>query len=96
MSLIEVNWHPDNKELRRFGPIALIATIVISLLLHWLKGLDWQWCFVIIGLGFIIFLASLISLKLTRIIYLTLILVTLPIGFVVAESYNHCYSAKFS
>ena len=84
MSLIEINWHPSRKELRNFGKIALIASALISFLLYMLKGLGIQWALIIFSIGFIIFLGSMTSLKLTRMIYLGLILVTLPIGWVVS------------
>jgi len=84
MSLIEINWSPNRKELRKFGIISLIASVLISLLLYVLKGLGIQWAAIIIFIGIVIFLSSLISLKLTRGIYLGLILVTMPIGLVVS------------
>lgn len=84
MSLIEINRYPKNKELRNFGIIALIASAIISLLLYLLKAPGLQWILVIIGAGFVIFLCSLISYKLTRIIYLALILITLPIGWAIS------------
>jgi len=84
MSLIEINWHPGSKELRNFGAIALIASALIAILLYVLKGLGIQWAAIIFAVGFIIFLSSVISLKLTRMIYLGLILLTLPIGWAVS------------
>ena len=84
MSMIEINWNPKPKDLRVFGIIALIATVVISLLLHIIKNVGVQWIFIIIGFGIVIFLCSLISIKITRIIYLALVLVTLPIGWAVS------------
>lgn len=84
MSLVQINWNPKHKELRNFGIIALIASLFISLLLYLLKGLGTQWILVIFGIGFIIFLSSIISDKLSRIIYLGLTLVTLPIGWLVS------------
>ena len=84
MSLIKINWHPKRKELCNFGIIALIASTVISLLLYMLKGLGIQWVLIILSIGFTIFLSSIISAKLTRIIYLGLTLATLPIGLVVS------------
>lgn len=84
MSLVEINWRPNYKELRNFGIIALVASIFLSLLLYWLKGLGIQWIIIIIGIGFIIFLSSVISAKLTRVIYLSLTLVTLPVGWMVS------------
>jgi hypothetical protein len=84
MSLIEINWNPNRKELRRFGVIALIASALISLLLYVLKGLGIQWMATIFVVGLIIFISSMVSLKFTRGIYLGFILLTLPIGFVVS------------
>ncbi len=84
MSLIEINWHPNHKELRNFALIGLIASALISLILYLVGGLSIRWAVVIFVAGFIIFLTSLISIKLTRIIYLSLTLVTLPIGWVVS------------
>ena len=84
MSLIEVNWHPNNKQLRGFGKIALIALTVISLALYLIKGLAIQWALAVAAVGFIIFVSSLISLRLTRAIYLGLVVATLPIGLAVS------------
>lgn len=80
MPLIEVNWRPNTKQLRSFGRIALIALAVISLLLYLLKRLEIEWALAILGIGIIIFLLSIISLKAAKVIYLVLTLATLPIG----------------
>jgi hypothetical protein len=84
MSLIEINWHPKSKELRNFAIIALIASLVITLLLYFIKGVGIQWAGIIIAAGFGIFISSFVSLKLTRIIYLGLILITFPIGWAIS------------
>ena len=84
MSLIEINWSPNHKELRKFGIISLIASALIALLLYVLKGLGFQWAAIIFFVGLIIFVSSMISLKVTRGIYLGLILVTMPIGLLVS------------
>lgn len=84
MSLIEINWNPNHKELRNFGIISLIASVIIGLLLYVFKGLGIQWAVIIFVIGLIIFLSSMISFKVTRLIYLCLILVTMPIGLVVS------------
>jgi len=84
MSLIEINWNPNRKELRNFGIVALIASALVSLLLCLLKGLGIQWAAIIIFAGLIIFLSSLIFPRLARLIYLGLILVTVPIGYAVS------------
>ncbi len=84
MSLIEINWNPNRKELRNFAIVALIASGLISVLLYVIKGLGIQWLAIICAVGIITFLSSFICIKITRVIYLGLILVTLPIGCVVS------------
>ncbi len=84
MALLKINWHPTHKELRDFGKVALIATVLISLLLWGIKGVGFKWTLPISAVGLIIFVASRTSEKLTRIIYLGLTMLTLPIGFVVS------------
>jgi len=84
MSFVEINWHPKRKQLRNFGKIALIATAVISLLLYLLKGVAIQWALIILTAGLIIFISSIISLRLTKGIYVCLTAVTFPIGLVVS------------
>jgi len=76
MSLVEINWYPGGKELRNFGRAGLIIAAIIALLLYVLKDIAVVWLLLIIGVGAAIFAASLLSLKVTRKIYLTLIIVT--------------------
>jgi hypothetical protein len=84
MSLVKIDWNPKSKQLQSFGKIALAASAVISLLLYLLKGVAIQWVLIIFAFGFIIFIISLISLELTKMIYLGMILLTMPIGWVVS------------
>jgi hypothetical protein len=84
MSLIEINWYPKSKELRNFAIIALIASFIIAFLLYEFKGFRIQWAAIIVAAGFGVFISSFVSLKLTRIIYLGLILVTFPIGWAIS------------
>lgn len=84
MSLIEINWSPNQKELRKFGIISLIVSALVALSLYALKGPGIQWVAAIFFIGLIIFTSSMISLKVTRGIYLGLILVTMPIGLAVS------------
>jgi hypothetical protein len=84
MSLVEINWHPERKQLKSFGKTALIATTIISLLLYLFKSGAIQWALIIFAAGVIIFLNSYISLKLTRMIYIVLMVMTLPIGLFVS------------
>jgi len=84
MSLIEINWQPSRKDLRNFGIVALVATGLVALLLHVLKGLSIQWSAVIFAAGLTIFVVSMVSVRLTRVIYLSLIIATVPIGYIVS------------
>lgn len=84
MLLVEINWNPEYKELRKFGIVSLIASAIIALILFLLKGIGLQWQAIICGAGLLIFISSIISFKTTRIIYLGLILLTMPIGLVVS------------
>lgn len=84
MSLVEIDWDPKSKQLQNFGKIALAASVVISLLLYLFKGVAIQWSLIIFAVGCIIFIISMISIKLTKMIYLGMILLTMPIGWVVS------------
>jgi len=84
MSMIEINWRPNRKELRGFAVAALIMSVVVSSLLYVFKGLAIQWGVIIVAAGLIVFLSGFICPKITRMVYLGLILVTFPIGYVVS------------
>jgi len=84
MSLIDINFNPDKKKLREFGIAALIATTVISLLLYLVKGLALKWVLPFFIAGLAIFTLSLISVKLVRIIYIGLTVITMPVGIVLS------------
>lgn len=84
MSMIEINWNPKKKELRTFGIAALAAAALLSLLLYLLKHPAIHWIVIINSLGIIVFLCSLVSARVTRIIYLGMTLLTYPIGFAIS------------
>ena len=85
MSIIEIDYNPSRKKLRDFGVIALVASIILSLFFYFFKHLAIHWILIIIGTGSFIFFSSLISTKLTKLIYLGLTFLTYPIGFVVSH-----------
>ena len=84
MSLVSVNWNPDRKGLNGFRLISVGATIVIATLLYALKHVGIGWCLAIIAAGGFIWLSGLVSLRLTRYIYVAMTALTLPVGFVVS------------
>jgi hypothetical protein len=84
MALVEVNWNPDRRQLRLFGIGALVILTAVALLLHWLRGLSAPWASAVIGVGLAFFVLSMVSLKLTRVVYVGLTAATFPIGTVVS------------
>ncbi|NLZ05258.1 MAG: hypothetical protein GXY19_08810 [Phycisphaerae bacterium] len=84
MSLVSVNWNPSRKDLNGFRLVSVIATMAIAVLLYAIKGLDIRWCGGIVAFGVLVWLSGLVSLTLTRCVYVVLMAVTLPIGFVVS------------
>ena len=84
MPLIEINWNPSDKDLRNFGKIAIIASILVAILLYSIKGLVLKWCGLIGGVGIVFFLSSILSMIVTKWIYLGLTLITFPIGMAIS------------
>ena len=84
MSLIQVNWHPNRKELRNFGIIALIASALAALLLFFAWKVEAKWALIVFGAGVVVFLTGLIWARLCRIIYVILTAISLPIGMAVS------------
>jgi hypothetical protein len=80
MSLIDINWRPEKRELRKFGLIAIVVLGVISILLRFVFKAEATLPAVFFIAGLCIFIISLISAKATRIIYLAMTLAALPIG----------------
>ena len=91
MALIEIKWHPPRKELFHFGIIALVASGLLAGLLYFYKDLALTWSLIIIAFGLFTFLTGLFAPALTRLIYLALILITLPIGLIL----SFCLMAVF-
>jgi hypothetical protein len=84
MSLIEINWHPDARQLRIFGVGALAASVVVAAVLTFVWGAPVIWALIVPAVGVGIFLCSLISLRAARAVYLALTVATMPIGVVVS------------
>ncbi len=84
MAIIEVNWKPNRKNLRVFGTAALIATVILACLLHLRKGLPLQWALGIVAFGLVVFVGSLVLPKPTKVIYVIMASLALPIGLVIS------------
>jgi hypothetical protein len=82
--LIEIQWHPTVKQLRVFGAGGLLASVAAALVLYFAWGLAALWAVVVFAIGAVLCLCSLVSPRLTRLLYIGLTLVAMPIGFVVS------------
>jgi hypothetical protein len=81
---MEVEWHPTGRQLRVFGLSGLVASILAASILHFVWGVAAFWGIVVLAAGAGIFLCSLISQTATRLLYVGLTLVAMPIGLVVS------------
>lgn len=84
MALVEVNWNPDSRTLRRFSWIAALACAAIAVVLHVRRDLDLRWCAWIVGAGAAVAASPFVSLRITRAVYRVLVGATLPIGLFVS------------
>jgi hypothetical protein len=84
MALMEIEWHPTPRQLRVFGISGLVASIVAALVLHFVWGVGTLGSGIVLAAGAGIFLCSLVSRPATRLLYVGLTLVAMPIGFVVS------------
>lgn len=86
MALVSLNLKPSEKQLREFGEIALCMCNVIGLLLMWTAALPIRAFIIFCVCGVAVFVLSRISVTLVRPIYLGLIVVTFPIGWVISHA----------
>jgi hypothetical protein len=93
MSIIQLNVKPDRKTLAQFGLVALVAFGLIGGLIFWRKeffglhlsdGAARTTALVLWGLGGLSALLGLVKPELNRFLFVGLILVTFPIGFVLS------------
>jgi Na+/H+-translocating membrane pyrophosphatase len=84
MLLVEINLNPEKKQLRSFGAIALAAGVVLWAILFLYKRVTFPLSIIPLIAGAVIFFCSLVSHRLTRLIYVTMMLAALPIGLAVS------------
>ncbi len=84
MSLIEINFNPGKKELRRFGLIGLVILCCAAVVLRFVFGTAGIFALMLGTAGLCIFIITLVSAKAARIIYLGLTFAAIPIGFVIS------------
>jgi len=92
MKMIEIDFRPDRRQLRQFGFIALVAFGLVGLLTWWKNGLfgfDFGGATqAVVGvfwaLGLVSGLFALVAPRANWPLYVTLMVVTYPIGFVLS------------
>ena len=94
MALVQVNWHPDRRQLRGFGVISLIAFGGIGSWIHFKQSFmgfaipaatAGPISYALWTLAALCLLLGLIAPQLLRPLFVGLTLVSLPIGFVVSH-----------
>ena len=85
MALVSLNLSPSEKQLKDFGFISLIMFFVIGLLLSGLGKIPVKGFMVFCLVGVVLYVLGRISVVLIKPIYLGMILLTFPIGWVVSH-----------
>jgi hypothetical protein len=67
-----------------FGVSGLLASIAGALVLSFVWGVAILWAIIVLAAGAAIFLCSLTSMKVTRVLYIALTIVGMPIGLMVS------------
>ena len=85
MSLIEINWNPEKRELRQFGLIAVVVLGAAGIILRFVFGAAGIWALMAgRSRDCVYVLVTLVSARAGRIIYLGLTFAALPIGLVMS------------
>ena len=100
MAAIDIDWNPDEKKLKEFGWVSAIGFAVIGFLIlptvKWLHSrggeepyawtdFNWKISLILLGIGFAIWVISLLSTKAVKPIYLLWMAVAFPIGWVISH-----------
>jgi len=85
MALVSLNLKPSNKQLRDFGLIGLCMCTVIGLLLLGLGKIPPLGLIVLFLIGLAMFALSRISAALIKPVYLAMMIVTFPIGWIISH-----------
>lgn len=85
MKLIEINWKPDDRQLRQFGLICLPGLPLAGWLVTRGHGSNSTVIGLLAGIGLSFAIAAMIRPGLLKYVFLAATVVTLPIGMVVSE-----------
>ena len=85
MALVSLNLKPSNKQLRDFGLISLCMCTVIGLLLLELGKIPSKGLVILFLIGLVMFVLSRISDALIKPVYLAMVILTFPIGWIISH-----------
>jgi hypothetical protein len=85
MALVSLNLKPSQKQLKDFGFICLIMCFVIGLVLTLLGKIPTKGLMVFGLVGLLLFTLSRISVQLIKPVYLGMIVLTFPIGWMISH-----------
>ncbi len=81
--MINPQWRPDARQLRQFAWVSLVGFPALGLLLWRAHGAPWV-AAVLAALGVLVWLVGLVEPNRIRIVYVALLAVSVPIGWVVS------------
>ena len=82
--MIAPNWYPNKKELRQFAVVSLFGFGLLGFVAHLRFGLEIT-AYVLWAFGGLTFLIGLVSHKAVLLIYLALMAITSPIGWLISN-----------
>jgi len=85
MALMHLDLNPTPEKIRQFGIASPFMLAGIGLLLTWRFGLPLAWPALLGGIGAALFILSRISPRFVRPVYLGLVIIGFPIGWVVSH-----------
>lgn len=85
MGMLPLDLNPPPEKLRQFGWIAPVMLTIIAIVMRWRFGMSWTGVSGLCLAGLLVLLASRISTKLVRPVYVGLILAGFPIGWLVSH-----------
>lgn len=85
MALVSLNLKPSDKQLREFGEVTLCMLNILGLFFMWIAGMSVSAFVGFCIAGVVVYLLSRISVKLIRPVYIALIVVAFPIGWVISH-----------
>ena len=83
--MVKPNWYPNDQQLRQFSLASILGFALVGVVLYRAWGLSLQTACVVAGLGLGWSVIGLIKPAVARMLYLPLMFLTLPIGWVISN-----------